>query len=104
VVERIRLSDKYNIPDWLSSAYAALLNRSPGELSAEEAEVLGSDRVAFLYKAKCSMHQEHSKKASQSPMNKGIKENQTQKKSNQGSILMWFFVLLAAFLATKVSR
>jgi hypothetical protein len=58
VVTRIHLGDKYDMTEWLSSAYVALLDRSPDDLSAEEAEALGFKRVACLYKAKCFMYQE----------------------------------------------
>jgi hypothetical protein len=73
IVERIRLGDKYNIAEWLRSAYIALLDRSPGDLSAEEAESLGFERVACLYKAKCFMYQERvEKEVGELPMDKGM--------------------------------
>jgi hypothetical protein len=63
MAERIRLGDKYNITEWLSSAYVALLDRSSNDLSAEEAEALGFERVVCLYKAKCFMYQERVERA-----------------------------------------
>jgi hypothetical protein len=63
MAERIRLGDKYDILEWLSSAYIALLDRSAGDLTGDEARALGSDRVACLYNAKCFMYQERVEKA-----------------------------------------
>jgi hypothetical protein len=78
-VERVRLGDKYNIDEWISSARTTLLGRSQGTLSAEEAEVLGFKRVAALYEAKCSIYLECLKKAGQSTMNEKLKGNPTKK-------------------------
>ncbi len=57
VIERIRLGDKYGLRDWLLSAYQTLLDRAE-PLKAEEADILGTDRVIRFIRAKEEMHQE----------------------------------------------
>lgn len=64
VLNRIRLGDKYELNDWLLSAYKQLINRSPTmDWSKEEAEVLGLERVNKLFQAKNLMLHEELRKA-----------------------------------------
>ncbi|KAF9449331.1 hypothetical protein P691DRAFT_703406 [Macrolepiota fuliginosa MF-IS2] len=56
-IQRFQLGEKYNLREWLLSAYESLLNR-PAPLSAEEAEALGIARVVRYMGAREMMHNE----------------------------------------------
>jgi hypothetical protein len=57
ITQRIRLGDKYDLDEWLFSAYEELLDRE-GALNVDELDALGSDRVIRFIRSKESMHQE----------------------------------------------
>lgn len=63
VLDKIRLGDKYDMNEWLLSAYIDIIDRAP-ELTwnEEEAEVLGLGRVNRLLRAKNFMLHERLKR------------------------------------------
>lgn len=53
LVDRVRLGDKYHLDKWLSSAYQTILERNQDEqMSKEEVDVLGIERVVKVLEAK----------------------------------------------------
>ncbi|KXN84418.1 hypothetical protein AN958_12628, partial [Leucoagaricus sp. SymC.cos] len=57
IIDRIRLGEKYNLCEWLFSAYEALLDRKES-LTRDEADALGPDRVIRFIGARDFMHQD----------------------------------------------
>ncbi|EKM76542.1 hypothetical protein AGABI1DRAFT_115672 [Agaricus bisporus var. burnettii JB137-S8] len=58
VLDRIRFGDKYELREWLLSAYETLLDRTSERLTEEEISLLGLDRVVRLLEAKLLLSQE----------------------------------------------